>query len=93
VGGGFTPYLHSVIEPAVYGLPVAFGPRFGRQRATTELLEIGVGKTVETPADLIAWMERLRADESLMAQIRQKALDFVEHNAKAARIVAQEILK
>ena len=93
VGGGFTPYLHSVIEPAVYGLPVAFGPRFGRQRATTELLEIGVGKTVETPADLIAWMERLRADESLMAQIRQKALDFVERNAKAARIVAQEILK
>ncbi len=33
VGGGFTPYLHSLIESTIYGVPVAYGPRI-RRKAT-----------------------------------------------------------
>jgi 3-deoxy-D-manno-octulosonic-acid transferase len=40
VGGGFgSAGLHSVLEPAAFGLPVAFGPRHANSRDATVLLE------------------------------------------------------
>lgn len=30
IGGGFSGKLHNVLEPAVYGLPVIFGPKYNR---------------------------------------------------------------
>ena len=43
VGGGFTTGVHSVLEPAVCGLPVAFGPRYSNAVEATRLLEAGGG--------------------------------------------------
>jgi 3-deoxy-D-manno-octulosonic-acid transferase len=44
VGGGFgTAGLHSVLEPAAWGLPVAFGPRWRNSRDAGLLLEAGAG--------------------------------------------------
>lgn len=42
VGGGFgTAGLHSVLEPAAWGIPVAFGPRWHQSRDAALLLEGG----------------------------------------------------
>jgi 3-deoxy-D-manno-octulosonic-acid transferase len=42
VGGGFgRAGLHSVLEPAAWGVPVVFGPRWGESRDAALLLEAG----------------------------------------------------
>jgi 3-deoxy-D-manno-octulosonic-acid transferase len=42
VGGGFgTAGLHSVLEPAAWGVPVAFGPRWRNSRDAALLLDAG----------------------------------------------------
>lgn len=42
VGGGFgRAGLHSVLEPAAWGLPVAFGPRWRQSRDAAALLDAG----------------------------------------------------
>ncbi|HEX5962906.1 MAG TPA: glycosyltransferase N-terminal domain-containing protein [Gemmatimonadales bacterium] len=44
VGGGFgSAGLHSVLEPAAWGIPVAFGPRWANSRDAMLLLERGGG--------------------------------------------------
>jgi 3-deoxy-D-manno-octulosonic-acid transferase len=44
VGGGFgRAGLHSVLEPAAWGLPVVFGPRWGESRDAALLLVAGAG--------------------------------------------------
>ncbi|HEU5041638.1 MAG TPA: hypothetical protein VFT84_12485, partial [Gemmatimonadales bacterium] len=44
VGGGFgRSGLHSVLEPAAWGVPVAFGPRWKESRDAGLLLEAGAG--------------------------------------------------
>ncbi len=49
VGGGFhAAGLHSVIEPAAFGIPVAFGPRNGMSRDAGLLLAAGGGASVRT---------------------------------------------
>ena len=43
VGGGFDKGVHSVIEPAVFGLPVLFGPQYHVSQEANLLLEKGGG--------------------------------------------------
>jgi len=52
VGGGFGRGVHSVIEPAAHGLPVAFGPHRHVSHEAGLLLEAGGGFVVKTTDDL-----------------------------------------
>jgi 3-deoxy-D-manno-octulosonic-acid transferase len=53
VGGGFgSAGLHSVVEPAALGVPVAFGPALGNAREAARLEEAGGGCTVTDAAAL-----------------------------------------
>jgi 3-deoxy-D-manno-octulosonic-acid transferase len=54
VGGAFhSAGLHSVLEPAAYGAPVVFGPRYDKSRDATNLIEAGGGASVTGSADLL----------------------------------------
>jgi 3-deoxy-D-manno-octulosonic-acid transferase len=53
VGGGFhAAGLHSVLEPAAYGVPVLFGPRHSGSRDAGLLLAAGAARVVTTSADV-----------------------------------------
>jgi 3-deoxy-D-manno-octulosonic-acid transferase len=57
VGGGWgSAGLHSVLEPAAYGLPVLFGPRHHNAREAAELIDRGAAFA---PPDAAALRERL----------------------------------
>ena len=56
VGGGFgTAGLHSVLEPAAWGLPVAFGPRWRNSRDAALLLDAAAGTALPH-----SWMGRAK---------------------------------
>lgn len=55
VGGGFhRAGLHSVLEPAAFGAPVAFGPLHGNSREASLLLAAGAGHAAPTSDALAA---------------------------------------
>ena len=83
VGGGFTPYLHSIIEATVYGLPVAFGPKIHRKVTPNELIKRGIGSIVRTPRDLDQWFATLKEDEKALEDIRQTAKEYTRQNSGA----------
>lgn len=83
IGGGFTPYLHSIIEATVYGLPTAFGPNTSRKITPEELADIGVGRIVTTADELDQWLTELRADPILTARLRKQAIKYTRHNRGA----------
>jgi len=61
VGGGFhAAGLHSVLEPAAFGAPVIFGPRYHRSRDAVLLVRGGGGVSVASlellQAQLEAWL-------------------------------------
>ncbi len=62
VGGGFHGAgLHSVLEPAAFGIPVLFGPQYANAREAGELLQRGgavrVHSSEEIEAQLALWSE------------------------------------
>lgn len=47
IGGGFTRSgIHNVIEPAVFGKPIFFGPGYERYREAVEMIAINAAKSV-----------------------------------------------
>ncbi len=91
VGGGFhAAGLHSVLEPAAWGRPVLFGPRWQESRDAGLLLtgggavaleELGTTETVE---ELCETWEQWLADESERAARGARALAVVRAGAGAA---------
>lgn len=91
VGGGFTRLLHSVIEPAVYGLPIAFGPNVNRKAVTRRMIELGIGRITATPEALDEWFRGLKDDDEGLREIADKAAVYVSKNAGATRRVVNKI--
>ncbi len=51
IGGGFTGNLHNVLEPAVYGLPLLFGPKHAKFPEAELFLQKGFALEVNNATD------------------------------------------
>ncbi len=85
VGGGFgRDGLHSVLEPAAFGVPVLFGPHYSNSREAAELLDEGAARSVHDENDLntalARWMDNTEARQSA----GRRALHYVESGLGAA---------
>lgn len=83
VGGGFTPYLHSIIEATVYGLPVSFGPQIERKVTPNELIRLGIGRIVRSTQELDQWFTPLKDDETALEECRKRAREYTRQNSGA----------
>jgi len=93
VGGGFTPFLHSVIEATVYGLPVAFGPCIERKVTPQQLVELGIGCVVNNGDELCRWFASLKDNPNAIEDIKKKAASYVLKNEGATDTVVSMITK
>ena len=91
VGGGFhSAGLHSVLEPAAWGRPVLFGPRWSESRDAGLLLASGGGValeemgTTETVEELCGIWEKWLTDERERSGRGARALAMVRTGAGAA---------
>ncbi len=41
IGGGFRKSIHNILEPATFGLPILFGPRFDKFNEAVDLVKLG----------------------------------------------------
>jgi 3-deoxy-D-manno-octulosonic-acid transferase len=85
VGGGFgRAGLHSVLEPAAWGVPVMFGPHWDESRDAGRLLAAGGGASVAGPEALgRLWLEWLEDDGARVA-MGARALALVESERGAS---------
>ena len=88
VGGGFGAGVHSVLEPAAFGLPVIAGPRINRSRDATAMKDAGLLAIVEQEDELRAEVNGLLDDSSRLSAIRNRVGAFVNEQLGAtARIL------
>lgn len=88
IGGGFGVGIHNVLEPAVYGMPVIFGPNYKRFREAVEMSKAGAAFPIEEGAQLNQTLDIL-LDESTgrLAETSAIARKFVESNCGATDII------
>ncbi|MGZ3693962.1 MAG: 3-deoxy-D-manno-octulosonic acid transferase [Bdellovibrionota bacterium] len=74
VGGGFGRQIHSIVEPAAHGLPVAFGPHFRRSPEAATLTAVGAALALPEGGGariLADWILENQAD----GRSRQRAIE------------------
>lgn len=85
VGGGFSQGVHNVLEPAVYGKPVLFGPQYRYSQEAGELVREGAAFVATNEDELYRHLHMLLSDSSLRTQTGLRAKAFVERNTGATR--------
>jgi 3-deoxy-D-manno-octulosonic-acid transferase len=94
VGGGFhAAGLHSVLEPAAFGAPVLFGPRFVNSRDAGLLIAAGGARSVADERALAAVLVEWLADAAARAAAGSRAHELVRSGLGAAERSWQLVLR
>jgi len=88
VGGGFSGKLHNILEPAVFGLPVFFGPKHTKFPEAANFIEEGFAFHVESATE---FRERLNFVSENEKAISKKASDFIEKQKGAAERIVNDL--
>ena len=91
VGGGFGVGIHNVLEAAVYGVPVFFGPNNRKFQEAQLLKACGGGLEIIATCDFAEKMDAFVADESLLERAGNAAGNLVSSNAGATMRVFESL--
>jgi 3-deoxy-D-manno-octulosonic-acid transferase len=93
VGGSFKQNVHNVLEAAVYGIPVIFGPRIEHSQEAKRLHERGGGIMIYGKREAYRRLRTLFTDTELRQRKGQLSLEYVQENAGATEKILEEIQK
>ena len=83
VGGSFKQGVHNVMEPAIYGIPVVFGPVHKNSYEAIQLAKCEGGIIIEDEIQANETLEKLISDNSYKEKAGQKALSMAQNNTGA----------
>ena len=91
IGGGFGVGIHNLPEAAVYGIPVIFGPNYGKFREAHDLIEKGGGFVIHDKQEFNALMDRFAEQPEMLSAAGNEAEDYILSNAGATRQIMEKI--
>lgn len=90
VGGGFYDGIHSILEPAVFGMPIFFGPDYRKFQEAFDLLDAGAAFCVHNTAEFTPLFDELYQNASRRQQLAETARTYIRQSAGATeKILAQ----
>lgn len=93
VGGSFKQNIHNVLEAAVYGIPVVFGPKINNSHEAKELQKRGGGLLIRGKREAYRRLRSLFSDEGLREARGKLSLKYVQENIGATDKIIEEIEK
>lgn len=94
VGGAWgTKGIHNILEAAVFGKPVFYGPNFPKHYEARELVDAGGAFTDNDPQQLCHKIEQLFSHEADLGKASTAAGDFVKNHIGATKIIMAYIGK
>ena len=93
VGGSFRQGVHNVLEPAVYGIPVVYGPRHTNSQEAQELLRCGGGFLINDQLECYKTLRVLLDDTKARTIAGNSALKLVKENIGATERFMEHLAK
>lgn len=91
VGGSFKQGIHNVLEPAVYGIPVLYGPKIQTSQEAMTLADLGGGQVVRNKNEAYQTIKRIFENEELRKRMGKISYDYVQRNIGATGKILEEI--
>ncbi len=93
VGGGFKQNIHNVLEAAVYGIPVMFGPKIENSQEAQKLLKLGGGILVKDKKEAYRNLRKIFSDENFRNSAGKISFSYTHENIGATERIIKEIIK
>ena len=90
VGGGWQGKIHSVIEPAFYGVPILTGPNIKNSQDALDLKEIGLVSSIRH-ADISSVEKWIRSRQSKRNEIYKKVNDYLKNKSNASKKIVDSL--
>jgi 3-deoxy-D-manno-octulosonic-acid transferase len=87
IGGSFHGSVHNVMEPAVMGKPVLFGPTIHNSLEAMMLRERSAGIMVRDSEEMASELIKLLSDGELRERLGKSAQAMIEENAGATETI------
>ena len=91
IGGGFGAGIHNILEAAVYGVPVIFGPKHHKFMEATDLIEVKGAYSIECFEELEQLLDSFFADTEFYRDTSNRAGGYVKSNAGASESILKMI--
>jgi len=88
IGGGFGKGIHNILEAAVYGVPVIFGPNYSKFKEAVDLIELGGGFSINSYDNLSAVLHRLITDKEYFNQSSAACRSYLQSGTGAVKQIA-----
>lgn len=93
VGGSFKHSIHNVLEAAVYGIPVMFGPKIDTSQEAQKLLQLGGGILIKNKREAYRNLRKLFLDDNFRKEKGLISSNYVKENLGATSKILNEIYK
>jgi len=93
VGGSFKQGIHNVLEPAVYGIPVIYGPKIENSQEARYLAEKKGGFVIKNKKNAYKTIRSLFLYEEKRIKAGKIAKEYVKSNIGATEQILTEIYK
>lgn len=90
IGGGFGAGIHNILEAAVFGLPVIFGPKHKKYQEALDLLKLGGAYTICDCKNLCKYFEDL-LDDRVRKRVGKISKKYVAEKQGATQIILDKI--
>lgn len=91
IGGGFSKGIHNILEPAVFGLPIFFGPQYHKAQEALELLEQQSAFSIQQVHQIQQIIEEFEMNNVLKQKNKIALENYFEQKAGATEIIITQI--
>ena len=93
IGGAFGAGLHNVLEPAVFNLPVIFGPKYHKFVEAVELVKVKAGFSVYSYPEFRTKLTELLEDSNTLSNAGKGCRLYVENHKGATDLIISHLLE
>lgn len=91
IGGGFGSGIHNTQEPAAYGVPIAFGPKYHKFKEAVDLVALGCAYSVDSHPGFVRFFKRFHDDPEELAQTRKRIIAYIQEQSGATATITTHL--
>lgn len=92
IGGGFGVGIHNLLEPAVYGIPILYGPNHKHFREAVEMSKDRGGFPIKSQDDFEKTMNKLLTDKIFYDENANNAGNYIKSNTGATKLIFEKVI-
>lgn len=92
IGGGFNSGVHSVAEPAGYGIPLAVGRKYKNSPDAVNLNNIKALQSIDSSEELIKWIMNYYENNEYRSEVGLKARNYILKGIGSSTEVTRKII-